>query len=96
MVRKISISIGELVRPVYADGQRYLDRVLSWIVVDEHVVLSHNNHYNNLRANMLCIPEEYSHPRSVFEELFAGFEGTMHGPEEVLHPLAMIVGCTLK
>ena len=24
---------------------------------------------------MLCIPEEYSHPRGVFEELFAGFEG---------------------
>jgi len=28
---------GELVKPVHADGQRYLNRVPSWIVVDEQV-----------------------------------------------------------
>ena len=27
---------------------------------------------------MLCIPEEYSYPRGIFEELFAGFEGRVH------------------
>jgi len=30
-------------------------------------LLSHNNHYNNLRANIMCIPEEYTYPKGVFE-----------------------------
>jgi len=103
----------EPVRPVYADGSRYLDRVPSWIITEGHVVhlpwtttwksfnpdavftmpdinrlqawASHlqvlsvnSNPDNNLTVNMLHIPEDYTHPNGVFEELFAGFQGVVH------------------
>ncbi|KAF8419432.1 hypothetical protein EV426DRAFT_288333 [Tirmania nivea] len=104
---------GEPVRPVYADGSRYLDRVPSWIFTEVHFVhlpwatiwksfhpdvsfttpdiqrlqawdthlqvLSMNsNPNNNLTVNMLHIPEDYTHPRGVFEELFAEVQGVVH------------------
>ena len=54
-----------------------LDRLQSY--ASRLQIISHQSNPNsNLGVNMLQTPEEYSHPRGIFEEVLDGFRGVVH------------------